>query len=179
MLIDIIFFREIENLWESACSLGPSCQGTTLSDSSGISFLLSYFTISKLRALRSASTGHSWTVSQLSLQFSLIYHKNTPHSPAGALCPRSRYPCFMGEKPLMWLGPHNPSTLHPERRQLPLWPWLFIESMRFVFVVHSNEFLAAGGWEGDLQHHFDTANSLMPQKEPQSIFWEKSGRKSR
>lgn len=60
------------------------------------------------------------------------------------------------------LGPHNPSAHHPEHWQLLPWPWLFIESMNFVFVVHANEVLTAGAWEGDLQLHLDTTNSPVP-----------------
>uniref|UniRef100_A0A5F9CMX6 Uncharacterized protein n=1 Tax=Oryctolagus cuniculus TaxID=9986 RepID=A0A5F9CMX6_RABIT len=34
---------------------------------------------------------------------------------------------------------------------------LLIESTKFTFIVHLDEFLAASGWEGGIQLHFEAA----------------------
>lgn len=39
-------------------------------------------------------------------------------------------------------------------------PVLPIKSIKLVFFMYFSEFLAASGWEGKIQLHFDTSNGL-------------------
>lgn len=48
---------------------------------------------------------------------------------------------------------------------------LLIESMKFAFIVHFNDFLTAGAWERDVELHLDTVSCLEGATETNIFFF--------
>ena len=67
--------------------------------------------------------------------------------------------CFMGKPCLLIWTIHSFHSLPEHQHQLCLHTFL-TKGMKFAFIIHFNEFLAAGDWEGDFQLHPEAADHL-------------------
>lgn len=145
--MDIIFFRETENLWDSASSFGTCLLRHSIIWEYHI-FFPPFTKITKLKTLRLASIICPEETCTSSLQLFLVYNK-VLYSRTGSL-PRLKILCFMGNLTCPsqhWFWALNPPTLHPEHQQLHLWPCA--SNRRYKACVHhSLQWVSDSWWLG-------------------------------